>query len=61
MQQMNDGEWFCANCGQMIDVLSRHGRCPCCDSNAVDLAYRAELAGRGQSEVSPEIVLSINL
>jgi hypothetical protein len=62
MQRMNDGEWFCANCLQMIDVLSRHGRCPYCDSNAVDLAYRAELAGRGRpGEVSPEIVLSINL
>jgi Zn finger protein HypA/HybF involved in hydrogenase expression len=62
MQQTKDCEWFCANCLQMIDFLSRHGRCPYCDSNAVDLAYRAELAGgRGQSEVSPEIILSINL
>jgi Zn finger protein HypA/HybF involved in hydrogenase expression len=62
MQQMNEGEWFCANCLQMIDVLSRHGRCPYCDSNAVDVAYRPEMAGKGrQSDISPEIVLSINL
>lgn len=62
MRRMNDCEWFCANCLQMIDALSRHGRCPYCDSNAVDVAYRTEIAGRGQQgEVSPEIVLSINL
>jgi len=62
MQQMNDCDWFCANCLQMIDVLNRHGRCPYCDSNAVDLAYRPEMAQRGQQgEVGPAIVLSINL
>lgn len=62
MQRISDGEWFCANCLQMIDVLSRHGRCPYCDSNAVDVAYRPEMAGKGrQSEIRPEIVLSINL
>ena len=38
MERMS--EWFCANCLRMVDVLSRHGRCPYCDSNAVDVAYR---------------------
>ena len=37
---MNEYEWFCANCLRMVDVLNRHGRCPYCDSNAVDVAYR---------------------
>jgi len=61
MQRVNDGEWFCANCLQMIDVLSRHGRCPYCDSNAVDVAYRVEMTRSDQqAEASPEIVLSIN-
>ena len=61
MQRVNDGEWFCANCLQMIDVLSRHGRCPHCDSNAVDVAYRVEMTRSDrQAEASPEIVLSIN-
>ena len=59
MQRVNDGEWFCANCLQMIDVLSRHGRCPYCDSNAVDVAYRVEMTRSDQAEASPEIVLSI--
>ena len=40
MQRTGEFEWFCANCLQMIEVLSRHGRCPYCDSNAVDVAYR---------------------
>jgi hypothetical protein len=40
MERMSDYEWFCANCLRMVDVLSRHGRCPYCDSNAVDVAYR---------------------
>jgi Zn finger protein HypA/HybF involved in hydrogenase expression len=62
MQRMTDGYWFCANCLQMIDALSRHGRCPYCDSNAVDTASRSRMAGRGrEAEVSREIVLSINL
>ena len=40
MERMSDYEWFCANCLRMVDALSRHGRCPYCDSNAVDVAYR---------------------
>jgi hypothetical protein len=40
MERMTDYEWFCVNCMRMVDVLSRHGRCPYCDSNAVDVAYR---------------------
>lgn len=61
MRRMNDG-WFCANCLQMMDVLTRHGRCPYCDSNAVDVAYRLEAASsRRESELRPEIVLSINV
>jgi Zn finger protein HypA/HybF involved in hydrogenase expression len=40
MERTNDYEWFCANCLRMVDSLSRHGRCPYCDSNAVDVAYR---------------------
>ena len=61
MQRMNEGEWFCANCLQMIDVLSRHGRCPYCDSNAVDVAYRVEMTRSDrQAEASPKIALSIN-
>ena len=62
MQQTIAGEWFCANCLQMIDILSKHGRCPYCDSNAVDLAYRAQMARKVQHvEPRPEVVLSINL
>ena len=61
MQRVSDGEWFCANCLQMIDVLSRHGRCPYCDSNAVDVAYRVEMTRSDrQAKASPEIILSIN-
>ncbi|PYU25179.1 MAG: hypothetical protein DMG30_06245 [Acidobacteria bacterium] len=40
MEWMGNYEWFCANCLRMVDALSRHGRCPYCDSNAVDVAYR---------------------
>jgi hypothetical protein len=40
MERMSDYDWFCANCLRMVDALSRHGRCPFCDSNAVDVAYR---------------------
>jgi hypothetical protein len=40
MERMSDYDWFCANCLRMVDALSRHGRCPYCDSNAVDVAYR---------------------
>jgi hypothetical protein len=40
MERMSDYEWFCANCLRMADALNRHGRCPHCDSNAVDVAYR---------------------
>lgn len=61
MQRTSEFEWFCANCLQMIELLNRHGRCPYCDSNAVDVAYRqrGSEAGR-QSHVRPEVVLSIN-
>ena len=41
MGQIND--WFCANCLRAIDQLSRHGRCPYCDSIAVDVASRRSL------------------
>jgi len=62
MQNMTNWEWFCANCLRMVEVLSRHGRCPFCDSNAVDLAYRAHLCRNSHHvPVKPEIVLSINL
>jgi Zn finger protein HypA/HybF involved in hydrogenase expression len=37
---MSECDWFCANCLQMIEVLSKRGRCPYCDSDAVDVAYR---------------------
>jgi len=57
MQRTNESEWFCANCLQMIEMLSRHGRCPYCDSNAVDVEYRWR---RSEAEVRPEVVLSIN-
>jgi Zn finger protein HypA/HybF involved in hydrogenase expression len=57
MERKNESDWFCANCLQMIEVLSRHGRCPHCDSNAVDVAYRWR---RSEAEVRPEVVLSIN-
>lgn len=61
MQRTSECEWFCANCLQMIEQLSRHGRCPYCDSNAVDVAYRTGgyEAGR-QNHIGPEVVLSIN-
>lgn len=45
MERMS--EWFCANCLRMVDTLSRHGRCPFCDSNAVDVAYRWNHPGTG--------------
>jgi Zn finger protein HypA/HybF involved in hydrogenase expression len=62
MQRMNNCEWFCANCLRMIEVLNRHGRCPHCDSNAVDVAYRAQMAQKApQGDAQPNIVLSINL
>lgn len=61
MQNMTNCEWFCANCLRMIEVLSRHGRCPHCDSNAVDLAYRGHIPGKGQLEAKPDIILSINI
>src|SRR5438309_476269 len=54
MERMSDYEWFCANCLRMVDVLSRHGRCPYCDSNAVDVAYRwrrPEASGNRHVEV----------
>ena len=47
MERTNDYEWFCANCLRMVDALSRHGRCPYCDSNAVDVAYRWSRRGVG--------------
>lgn len=36
------GDWLCANCSRTIGQLSRHGRCPQCDSNAVDVASRLQ-------------------
>jgi hypothetical protein len=42
MGQITD--WFCANCLRTIGQLSRHGRCPHCDSNAVDVAYRLNIS-----------------
>lgn len=61
MQNMTNCEWFCANCLRMIEVLSRHGRCPHCDSNAVDLAYRGHISGKAQLDAKPDIILSINI
>jgi len=62
MQNMTNCEWFCANCLRMIEVLNRHGRCPYCDSNAVDLAYRAQIAGTSHhAPAKPDVVLSINI
>jgi len=61
MKNMTNWEWFCANCLRMIDFLNRHGRCPYCDSNAVDLAHRAHLVEKVQRKPKPEVVLSINL
>ena len=43
MGQISD--WFCANCLQTIDQLNRHGRCPFCDSNAVDVSSRGRPLG----------------
>lgn len=60
MERMSDYEWFCANCLRMVDALSRHGRCPYCDSNAVDVAYRWNRRGTPrESQVEsmpPELV-----
>lgn len=50
MERMSDYEWFCANCLRMVDALSRHGRCPYCDSNAVDVAYRWGRRGASREE-----------
>jgi hypothetical protein len=47
MERMS--EWFCANCMRMVDILSRHGRCPYCDSNAVDVAFRWRRPGASES------------
>jgi rRNA maturation endonuclease Nob1 len=60
MERMSDYEWFCANCLRMVDTLSRHGRCPYCDSNAVDVAYRwnrREMTRESQEvSMTPELV-----
>jgi len=44
----------------MVDALSRHGRCPYCDSNAVDVAYRwnrREMTRESQvGSMTPELV-----
>jgi hypothetical protein len=48
MERMSDYEWFCANCLRMVETLSRHGRCPYCDSNAVDVAYRSRRLEMGR-------------
>ena len=53
MERMRECEWFCANCLQMLDALNKHGRCPYCESNAVDVAYRWRLPGRSRPEVLP--------
>jgi len=31
--------WFCLECGH-LGPLTKHGRCECCDSNAVDIPVR---------------------
>jgi hypothetical protein len=31
--------WFCINCNSCIN-LDKHGRCPTCGSDAVDIAVR---------------------
>jgi hypothetical protein len=63
MERMSEYEWFCANCLRMVDALSRHGRCPFCDSNAVDVAYRWNRPGASQNtqmeSTSTSYVLSI--
>jgi rRNA maturation endonuclease Nob1 len=60
MERVSDYEWFCANCLRMVDTLSRHGRCPYCDSNAVDVAYRwnrQEMTSESQvGSMIPELV-----
>lgn len=60
MERMSDYEWFCANCLRMVDNLSRHGRCPYCDSNAVDVAYRWNRRGMARASqvesMTPELV-----
>ena len=48
MERMSEYDWFCANCLRMVDALNRHGRCPFCDSNAVDVAYRWSRRGASQ-------------
>ena len=59
MERMSDYEWFCANCLRMVETLSRHGRCPYCDSNAVDVAYRwsqREASHSGLGTLTTELV-----
>jgi rRNA maturation endonuclease Nob1 len=47
MERMS--EWFCANCLKMVDTLSRHGRCPYCGSNAVDVTFRWRRPGASEN------------
>ena len=56
MGQISD--WFCANCLRTINQLSRHGRCPYCDSNAVDVASRLKIS---RLPKSADAVLSFEL
>lgn len=58
MERMRECEWFCANCLQMLDALNKHGRCPYCESNAVDVAYRWRLPGEPGRDASHEKRLS---
>jgi hypothetical protein len=51
MGQISD--WFCANCFRTVDQLSRHGRCPYCDSNAVDVASRGRRLGSADRSSLP--------
>ena len=48
MEEMNGYEWFCANCMRMVDVLSRHGRCPTVTA-IVDVAHRWKRQGASRS------------
>lgn len=42
--------WYCLNCSAVTN-LDKHGRCPCCGSDAVDIAVRPCVTPEGLASV----------
>lgn len=50
-----DAAWFCVNCLNQLQALDRHGRCPLCGSNAVDVAWRYNAVKGLDQKIRPDI------